>query len=91
MKQYIITTGGEQIEVAPVKGEQFTLKELQDIVGGYIQLLYLPHGSIMVINEEGKVHGLPYNEVATIALGGSDYEGEYVVGRVLICDFKSIN
>ena len=43
-----------------------TLEDLQKLVGGYIQLIEL-HSSKrqMIINEEGKLMGLPFNETAT--------------------------
>ena len=37
------------------------LSALQDLVGGYIQTVYLPHGVIMIVNEEGKLMGLKPN------------------------------
>lgn len=37
------------------------LSALQDLVGGYIQTVYLPHGVIMIVNEEGKLMNLKPN------------------------------
>ena len=37
------------------------LSALQDLVGGYIQTVYLPHGVIMIVNEEEKLMGLKPN------------------------------
>lgn len=62
----IPTDGMRPIEpLAPANGTDFTLEELQKIVGGYIEVVRLDDGAIMIINEEGKLHGLPPNERAT--------------------------
>ena len=37
------------------------LSALQDLVGGDIQTVDLPHGVIMIVNEEGKLMGLKPN------------------------------
>lgn len=39
--------------------------QLHDAVGGYIELVTLSPNLIMYVNEEGKIHRLPYNELAT--------------------------
>lgn len=52
------------------------LKLLQDIVGGYIETVYLGDGIVMICNEEGKNMGLEPN----FTLGG-----ETIVGTVLFC------
>lgn len=57
---------GRQEERAPANGRDYSLKEMQAIVGGYIELVPCKQpGMIMVINEEGKLLGLPRNEQAT--------------------------
>ena len=50
--------------VTPANGKHFTLTELQTFVGGYIEALDLENGTIMYLNEEGKLNELPYNPVA---------------------------
>lgn len=43
------------------------LEAFQQIVGGYIEPVGLYHmGAGAYINEEGKIYGLPYNEVASL-------------------------
>ncbi|MDP2950072.1 MAG: DUF3846 domain-containing protein [Chloroflexota bacterium] len=71
--------------VYPPKGAHYTLEELQEAVGGFIEIVHLKGGRrphIMVINEEGKVHGLPLNEHATSLYDGSP---DYIVGNALVC------
>ena len=38
-----------------------TLENLQKTVGGHIETLYLGHGLILIVNEEGKLLGLEPN------------------------------
>ncbi len=56
---------GQMIPVAPNNGKAFDLDELQQMVGGYIEVIGLPDGKSLVINEEGKLTGLPMNVNAT--------------------------
>ena len=81
----IIKTTGEVEEVKPYKGKIFTLGQLQEIVGGYIEILHLPDNKLMVVNEEGRLKGLPLNHKASILYNN------LIVGDVLVCEFKQIN
>jgi hypothetical protein len=85
----IIKANGEVIEnVQPKKGKHFELKELQEIVGGYIENVWLVGGNdIMVINEEGKLNDLPYNELATKT---ANLRNDYIVGDVIIINRNQI-
>lgn len=60
-----IKADGERIEVSPKNGSDFSLEELQGYVGGYIEIVHLGRGEIMVVNEEGKLHNTPTNLNAT--------------------------
>ena len=84
-----IKASGDVIDVRPkVEGEPFTLDELKSFVGGWIECVYLSKSQVMVINEEGKLHNLPYNAIATeafrMAFQPSD---DYIVGDALICEY----
>ena len=71
-----------------------TLKEMQDAVGGSIELAY-DDGEIQIVcNEEGKMLDLPENEQATdIWLDKLDEQGrgslDYLAGDVLILRDKA--
>jgi hypothetical protein len=43
-----------------------TLDDLQQVVGGYIELVYLPDSKIMVVDEEGLLKWLPINREASL-------------------------
>ena len=55
---------GKVVEVAPANRRNFTYEELSRFVGGYIETVQLTRGT-MYCNEEGLLHGLPYNAKAT--------------------------
>jgi hypothetical protein len=59
-----IKADGTQAPVEPRNGKVFALGELQSLVGGYIELVQLPDGRIMVVDEDGWHKQLPPNEVA---------------------------
>lgn len=56
-------------DVSPKDGKYFSYEELQGFVGDdagkMIEIVPLPSGKSMVVNEEGKLIGLKMNEKAT--------------------------
>lgn len=87
----VIKVNGESIQTAPAIGKSFSLKELQTIVGGYIEVIRLPNESWMVLNEEGKILNLPKNGRATVmgaaaGIGSNDF----ICGDVLIATSEEI-
>lgn len=86
----IYKTDGTSIEVKPKNGKDFSLKEMQEIVDGYIEILDLNDGRIIVLNEEGKCSGLPYNHMATLMYRKAYNTLDFIVGDVLVCDSKQV-
>jgi hypothetical protein len=82
MTAKIICSDGKEITIKPKNGKDFKLKEMQEIVGGLIEIIHLDNNQIMVINEEGKLENLPFNQKATNIVNNSDI----IVGDVLVCD-----
>lgn len=83
----IIHTDGSEEKVVPANGNDFSLEEAQKIVGGYIEVVNLTDGNILVCNEEGKLMSMENNPKATeIAVKHNALlEGDYMVGNVLLC------
>jgi hypothetical protein len=65
MKAEIIRANGDRMFVEPENKKEFTLKELQGFVGGYIQIVETRDSRLIVLNEEGKLNKLPTNGIAT--------------------------
>ena len=88
----IYRASGDVENVEPKNGTDFQLEELQAIVGGWIEVKFLSDadGGVMIMNEEGKLRNLPYNERATTLYREFVYEYDFIVGDVLICDKSEI-
>ena len=65
----IIYANGKEKVVHPENGTDFSLKEMQTIVGGYIEIVTDRNGDYLVCNEEGKLMGLPINHKASMLFG----------------------
>lgn len=80
----IIKVNGAIIDVEPKNGKDFSLKELQSIVGGYIDIIHLKSGNILVVNDEGAING------SCINLRASKIYGSYLFGDVLHCKSEEV-
>lgn len=58
LKGWLVPADGEcrEIEI------ENTLKALQEVVGGYIETVTLYIDLVLIVNEEGRILGLPENE-----------------------------
>jgi hypothetical protein len=68
-----------------------SLASLQKAVGGYIEIIHLEDGRLLVIDEEGKLKGLTENPTATMLLhtaGGMPQD--FVVGTVVLCESDEV-
>ena len=84
-------TNGEIVEVEPENDSDFSLEELQSFVDGYIEIAYLDNERVIVINEEGKIKNLPYNENATAEYNKAmKCRADYIAGDALICKHNQI-
>lgn len=76
---FLIKTDGSITPVYPENKNDFSLKELQKFVGGYIEIVQKNSITIFVVNEEGLIHGLIVNKKASLMCGRT------LVGNVLMC------
>ena len=61
--------------------------ELREIVEGYVQVLGLPNGEKMIMNEEGRLQKLPVNQRATDYLQAQYTQKTVdIFGNVIILD-----
>ena len=83
-KNLIIRVDGTQEEFLPANGNDYTLEELrQAIGGGWIQIVGTKDGRLIVVDEEGKLKRFPVNPVATALYIHGDHDP--IVGDVLVC------
>jgi hypothetical protein len=70
----------------PNNGKDFKCDELQKIVNGSFEVVFLGGSTrkpMLVINEEGKLNGSQFNLKATELLKGTAYEGDAIYGDAL--------
>ena len=82
MIKIIIVEPNKQLYIKEVENK---LSVLQNIVGGYIETVFIGNDIILICNEEGKLMGLPYNKtvynepiVGTFFLTSSNSEGNFI-------------
>ena len=78
--QQVNTEASEFKIIEDVKNEP-SLKEAQDFVGGMVECITFPNGDLLIINEEGKLIGLPLNPEATLLWKMTFDNDNYVTGR----------
>lgn len=81
---------GTQENINPANGTNFSLKEMQTLVGGYIEVHFFDEGEgtlagkVMVIDEEGKCKSKPLNQNATDLLADTYLSSDYIVGDIMV-------
>lgn len=85
-KCYLIAESGSIETIAPTNGKTFELEEVQALVKGYIEVVYLNDNYIMIINENGKF-GMKPNERATEIASEQRAirNGDYICGPAIVC------
>ena len=72
---------------------EYNLNELQEMVGGYIEVVYnLPDNKIMIVNEDGKLEGESFNFFATnLALyNRSIATDDCIVGNAVVLNSRQL-
>ena len=80
----VLHIDGTQTMVTPTSPPAFSLEELQAMVGGWLEVVYLPDGNLLVIDEEGKLKNYPRNEQATRLAASRLFRGDYIAGTAVI-------
>ena len=86
----VVHVDGTQETIAPQTPPAFTLEELHALVGGWIEVVYLPDGRLLVIDEEGKLKGYPRNEQATRLAAGRLFSGDYIAGTAVLVSLQEM-
>ena len=83
---HVYYPNGDFQETQPNNGSTFELEELQEVVGGYIEIVRLNDGRIIIVNEDGLSLNLPVNIEATNILRRDHSTTDYIVGTAIVCD-----
>ena len=91
----LLKADGTQQPMTPKNGKHFKLAELQAAVGGSIDILSPPNGTVFVVHDEGKFL-FPRNVEASnqwyAAYAGHDvdFAGDFLAGDVLVAPSKMV-
>ena len=87
---YVITERGGIEDASPKNGSAYTVDEMQDIVGGYIDIADVGSG-IRVFDIDGMEKGKIFNSKATAMLKQHDEDSTTLIaGNVLFCTREMI-
>ena len=76
-----VNTQDVEFKMIVDKKDEPDLKAAQDFVGGYVEGITFPNGDYLIINEEGKLMGLPLNPEATTLWKTTFDNDNYITGR----------
>ena len=76
-----INTTAAEFKIITDKKDEPDLKAAQAFVGGYVEGITFPNGDYLIINEEGKLMGLPLNPEATALWKATFDNDNYITGR----------
>lgn len=87
-ENFIVKSDGSKHIIIPKNGRKFELEELQELVGGYIEVIKLnnKHNQCMIVNEMGKLYNLEHNAEAS-AIAHSEkaiFDSDFIVGNAVI-------
>ena len=81
----LFRTDSSTENVKPKNGTDFSLEELQEMVGGTIEIIRLSNLQLMIVHDEGKILGLPVNLYATILYRMYICTDDFIAGDALLC------
>lgn len=87
----IIYTDKEAEDYTPKNGKTFGKTEMQRIVEGYIDIIRLNDGRVIVVDSQGKALNKAVNIPATNILRRDHYTTDYIVGTAIVCDADMID
>ena len=84
MRKALVIGTDDTIEVIDLDGPDGTLKILQNAVDGWVQVVDLNPKLSIWVNEEGKMHGLPVNKLATVMFQKVFGQVDIMVGNAVL-------
>ena len=82
----------DKTKITRISDKEPSLEKLQKLVGGYIEVAYDDGKTQIICNEEGKLHGQPFNSDATMEWGKliNAEPRDILVGDVVILSGKAL-
>ena len=74
------TTTAAEFKIITDQKDEPDLESAQSFVGGMVQGIEFPNGDYMIMNEEGKLMGLPLNPEATTLWRATFTKDKYLFG-----------
>ena len=81
MTQQQVNTTAEQFKLITDKKDEPDYKAVSKFVGGMVEVVMFPNGDLLLLNEEGKLMGLPLNEKASKLWKETFDNDNYITGR----------
>ena len=75
-----INTKASEFKIITDQKDEPDLKAAQEFVGGMVEGITFPNGDYLIINEEGKLMGLPLNPEATALWRATFTKDKYLFG-----------
>ena len=76
-----INTKASEFKIIEDKKDEPQYKEVSKFVGGMVECITFPNGDLLLINEEGKLIGLPLNPEATLLWRLTFDNDNFITGR----------
>ena len=74
-------TTAEEFKIITDKKDEPKYPEVKEFVGGMVEAVHFPNGDLLLLNEEGKLMGLPLNEKASKLWSETFDNDNYITGR----------
>ena len=79
-KKNTLSTDANEFVIIDDKKNEPQYKAVSDFVGGMVECVSFPNGDLLLLNEEGKLMGLPLNPEATALWRMTFTKQNYVIG-----------
>ena len=80
MEQTKININETEFKIIKDKKDEPQYKAVSDFVGGMVECVQFPNGDLLLLNEEGKLMGLPVNEKASKLWSETFTKDKYAFG-----------
>ena len=76
-----VNTQAAEFKLITDKKDEPDYKAVSKFVGGMVEVVSMPNGALLLLNEEGKLMGLPLNEKASKLWKDTFDNDNYITGR----------